>query len=534
MTEKKTRKAGFTHEGSLKPDDPICKVSRIDQIVSEYRDNRQGGFATVRAGDVFEAVAIAERLKVLGEAHWFRGQAKDWPKLAPTIWRLPPERVEDAKQQVARLAEWAHLTPGMEELSAAPDALLAVAQHYGVPTPFLDFTTEPRIAGFFATEGWSQDCVESVIICLDIEEARRRWQDVARERNLPVPELLTLDVPNLWRLEAQHGAFVWCPYDSLDVPFRLGRILFPAADSCGLARGLVYPQRESPLEQLLKQFFQAEANQGGLEPMIQYMEDRGIAFNKFQFRDEEYMAEAFVSPPDLHPSWKPESIRAWLALEREYWHDCAVGPEVLLEFVVEEPHLMAIRLAHRVIDICEHDPGLRSRSPKWTVTVPYIDDGVKESLRSALQHVWDGMTRLPYTVKEIALAMGTAAGLVVARALEGGGNEAAESFFGSGVIPIVIARSDSRSYARAWAASDAIRKSVRDDFKALLVPSKREDIFEEPFNLLMTARNPRLLFDFNRLTELFGSQIIPTQVALDDPHHATIFSPARVHVIGPV
>jgi len=508
------------------------RVSRIDKIVSEYRDKRRGGSATVRARDVTEAVAIAERLKALGEAHWFRGQIQDWPKVAPTIWRLPPERLEDAKQQVARLADWARITPGMQELSAAPDALLAVAQHYGVPTPFLDFTTEPRIAGFFATNGYSQDCVESVIICLDIEEAGRRWQEVARERTLPVPELLTLDVPNLWRLEAQHGAFVWCPYDSLDAPFRLSRILFPATDSCGVAQADIYPQRESPLEQLLKQFFQAEKNRGGLKPMLEYMESQGVAFNSFEFPDDEYSAEAFVRPPEPHPSWEPESIRPWLALEREYWQNCAVGPEVRLEFGVEEPHLMAMHLAIRLMGICEDDPGLRSRSPKWKVAVPYISDEARESLRSTLQQVWDGMTRLPYTIKQIAWAMGTAAGLFVAKAEEGSANKAAEAFFGE-VTPIEVARSDSRSYAGAWVADGAIRKAVRDDFEALLLPLTRENILKYPFNLLMTARNPRLLFDFNRLTELFASQIIPTQVALDDPHHATVFSPARVHIIGP-
>lgn len=509
------------------------KVKRIERIVSEYRDKRPGGFATVRARDVFEAVAVAERLKALGEAQWFRGQVQDWPKVAPTIWRLAPELVEDAKRQFAHFGEWARITPGLEELAAAPDSLLAIGQHYGIPTSFLDFTTEPRVAGFFATDGGSsQGGVESVIICLDIEDARRRWEDVARERNLPVPELLTLDVPNLWRLEAQHGAFVWCPYDSLEAPFRLSRILFPAAGSYDLARGDIYPERESPLEQLLRQFFQAEDNRGGLEPMIKEMEGQGVSFETFHFDDEEYMPEAFVSPPVPHPSWKPESIRPWLALEREYWQACAAGPEVPLDFVVQDPHMMAMRLAIHLMDICERDPGLRSRSPKWTVVVRYLDDDVRESLRCVFQRVWDGMTRLPYTVKEIAWAMSTAAALVVARALEGSENAAAESFFSGEVIPIEIARSDSRSYARAWAGSNAIQKAVRDDFKGMIVPAKLEDIFEVPFNLLMSARNPRLLFDFNGLTKLFADQIIPAQVALD-LDHPTIFSPGRVHVIGP-
>jgi hypothetical protein len=508
-------------------------VSRVDEIVSEFREQRESGPASVYASDVSEAVAVAERLKALGNAHWFRGQNRDWPKLAPTIWRLPPERLEGAKQQFARLTEWAQLTPGLEELSSDPESLLAVAQHYGVPTPFMDFTTEPDIAGFFATDGGSPEKgVESVIICLDVDEARRRWDDVARERKLPVPELLTLDVPNLWRLEAQHGTFVWCPYDSLDAPFRLDRIIFPSTGSYDLPRGDIYPERESPLELLLKQFFQAEANRGGLGSIAKEWQESGVAVHRLHFEDEEYRAEAFVNAPDPHPSWELESIRPWLALDREYWRDRAAGPEVPLEFMIEEPHLMGMRLAILVGRTCEDDPGLRSASPRWAIAVGDIRDDVRELLQSGLQRVWDGMARLPYNYKDIAWTMGITAALILARVLEGDDDAARDSFFASGTVAVHIARRDSRSHACAWATGDAIREAIRDDLEALLVPAERENTFALPFNLLMTARNPRLLFDFDRLTRLFAHQLIPTQVALD-LHHPTIFSPARVHVIGP-
>ncbi len=506
-------------------------MSRVDEIVGEFRDRRRGRRAIVRAVDVTEAVAVAERLKELGEALWFRGQTRDWPKLAPTIWRLPPESVESAKRQFSRLADWAQRTPGLEELSADPDALLAVAQHYGVPTPFLDFTTDPRIAGFFATDhDGPLDGIESVIVCLDLVEARRLWGDVARMRQEPVPQLLTLDVPNLWRLEAQHGTFVWCPYDSLDSPYPLARIVFPSTGSYNVARRDIYPERASPLERLLNQFFQAEENRGGMNAIAKELDEAEVAYDRLDFEAHEYRPEAFAQAPDPHPSWEPAAIRPWLALDREYWRDSAAGPPRELQFWLESPTLMALRVASLIARICRDDPSLRSGSPRWSIDV---DTGKEfcELLRLGFQQVWDGMARLPYTANEIALAMGTTAALILARELEGDDAGAVESIFGDSVA-VEIARSDSRSHSRAWARVASIRETVRDDFEALLVPGERQATFALAANLLMTARNPRLLFAFDRLKTLFARELIPTQVALDR-QHPTTFSPARVDVIGP-
>jgi hypothetical protein len=505
----------------------------VDEIVRQFSDMRRDACAVVRAADVTEAVAVAERLKALGEAQWFRGQTRDWPKLAPTIWRLPPERIEDAKQQFARLADWAQLTRGLEALSADPDALLAVAQHYGVPTPFVDFTTAPRVAGFFATDGEAPpDGVESVIVCLDLVQARRLWGDLARERQEPVPELVTLDVPNLWRLEAQHGTFVWCPYDSLDAPYRLDRIVFPYSGSYDLPRGDIYPARESPLEQHLNQFFQGEENRGGIDMLTVELDEAGVTYDTLDFDAGPYRAEAFAQAPDPHTSWESASIRPWVALDREYWRDSAAGPLVQLDFWLENPAFLWTRVAGRVMTMCRDDPNLRAASPRWAVAVTDASGEFCELLRSRLQRVWDGMARLPYTSDEIAIAMGGTAALVLARELEDGDNAAAaESLFYDCAVEI-MSRSDVRSHACAWARSKSIRAAVRGDFEELLLPSERETTFALSFNLLMTARDPRLLFEFDRLKTLFARELIPTQAALD-PEHPPIFSPARVDVIGP-
>src|SRR5215475_5837798 len=198
----------------------------VNAIVDEFQRGRRAGRAVVRAADIHQAVDVATRVQQMGEADWFRGQVRDWPALAPTFHRLDEPDLEAAQVRVARFERWTRSIPGLEELVADSDKLIAVAQHYGIPTTFLDFTTEPRVAGFFAGDGDPPPPgVDSCIICLNLRQARETWDSI-RSAGVQetVPEPLEIDVSNLWRLEAQHGTFVWCPYDTLDGPYPLDRI----------------------------------------------------------------------------------------------------------------------------------------------------------------------------------------------------------------------------------------------------------------------------------------------------------------------
>jgi hypothetical protein len=95
---------------------------------------------------------------------WFRGQTKNWP-LKPSFARLDEDRRERALEKAERFSLWAKTTPGLEPIAANNDHLIAVAQHYGLPTSFIDFTTDPRVAAFFstysATPGQSDCCIKS-------------------------------------------------------------------------------------------------------------------------------------------------------------------------------------------------------------------------------------------------------------------------------------------------------------------------------------------------------------------------------------
>jgi hypothetical protein len=97
----------------------------------------------IRVNSVEKAVDHANQLKASGGRHWFRGQGKDWP-VQSTFLRVPAAQRDRTMQKLARFEGWVKSTPGLEKLAADADATIAVAQHYGLPTNFVDFTTSPE------------------------------------------------------------------------------------------------------------------------------------------------------------------------------------------------------------------------------------------------------------------------------------------------------------------------------------------------------------------------------------------------------
>jgi FRG domain len=101
----------------------------------------------IRVDSVEEAVKLANHWQIAGRSDLFRGQSAPWG-LEPTQLRIRAEEYPAAEARMQRFFRWITATVGLDEICSSMDAVLAVAQHYGLPTCLLDFTFDIDVAVF--------------------------------------------------------------------------------------------------------------------------------------------------------------------------------------------------------------------------------------------------------------------------------------------------------------------------------------------------------------------------------------------------
>src|ERR1700730_8777206 len=125
-----------------------------------------------QASSLSDALQIAEKFRCSGEADWFRGKTRNWPMLS-SFGRRDESGRENAIQRLANFHAWLKRVSDLQPIANDVDATLAVAQHYGIPTHLIDFSTDPRVAAFFAAHDPPATHAKSdrgCIICLNTQE----------------------------------------------------------------------------------------------------------------------------------------------------------------------------------------------------------------------------------------------------------------------------------------------------------------------------------------------------------------------------
>jgi len=488
----------------------------------------------IKVESVEEAVRVAEQLKCSDRSYWFRGQTKDWP-VRSTLARVASEDRNRMLEKLARYEGWVRSTRGLEDLASNVDAAIAVAQHYGIPTNFVDFTTEPKIAAFFASEHAGPDTASDLacIVYLDIQDLKEFWQPLAGR--YPPPEFLRMEVPDLWRLEAQHGCFLFCPYDEIERIYDFDRILFPNAHVFRhIRREDVYPDRKSHLEILLDQYFMNER-------MIEGERDwnpEGVTRVLIDGPKEGCDPDVFPNGLPEHASWSDAALRPWLDLRGERFDNAHTAIDFRLH--VQYPR-NATHVARAVADQLLRDlltlPGIRSKLVGWGVEV-MTNHGLPQDfacrLAPKLARLWDGLRRLPYNDEDLCAGLGMCVAFAIA--LRGDfrnpdsrhWERAAEECL---VNPIELEfGTTDGSYSRGYASAANLAAAFRPDILSHVSDRWQDQMATNPRWILQSAWNPKKSFDFQALTLLFARELAPYQVLARDS--AVFYSPARLDTLG--
>lgn len=490
--------------------------------------------------DVWSAIRVADELKELGKYDLFRGQRHAFD-ICPTVAR-PGADLNEARKQLNDFASWIHRTPDLQSLHNNESAILAVAQHYGLKTPLLDFTRSPRVAGFFATDG-ATEADTGTIICLNKERFTASWCDI-NNRHLEsegtrLTELIDIDVKNLWRLHAQEGEFLRCHVDPnvLEMFSHFLRIYFPQSLESKILRAEeIYPTEKSHLEVLLDQYFLIASYDQREEKLKCFF---GSVINIPEYAIESELKSFFkaLEPPQSDPSWLSESAKLWLEEPDEnYRHTSeAIGVKIVLPQGIKEEDFDAYieRQLPGVIEGARSSPrpNMACRVVDELGRTLYVDgegitlEGEGEFTEFAVQDmvnaIYSGMRYLPYSGSQIVRAI-----VRYLKMLCFGVYELIEDCEG-------VEFSGGEIRGRGFASRQRIIEALRDDFLEHIDSRKLDSSGRLSFrDTLFAASHVKSCYQFDRFIKLFVEDLIPTQAVVAVEGLVIGLNPIRIDVLG--
>lgn len=497
----------------------------------------------VEVAGVQEAVALASEYQQKGEYDWFRGQTSQRPPYS-SLFRLQMRGDDDAilrnKRRIAMFARWVTDSPQLSYLLEPQHVhqFFAILQHYGVATFYLDFSTDPAIAGFFACDTNSAPTSGlSCIYCLNSADLTGMWESwrALGSRKGAELETVAVNVKNLWRLQAQAGVFLYTNYN-WDVDYPMDRIVFPYTGYPTVpTKDRIYPIERSALEHLLDEYFAVEQSTFGneeLRNMVAEINERGghATYTVLEVFDRGIYAGAFhdASLVREDPSWKQVAVDAWLTLPDEEFQE-SVGRTLRLQVSDKSLSGLSANIRYGVVQSLRSTPSLRAQSIEFVFTGSPVGTDFA-ALARLLQRAWNGMRLLPYTSEDIGDCLSRVASLHVLgfAAIDSPQREQCLGDNFGRSCPIAFGPS-SGAGTKSWATIANLLGALRPDLDTMLLVEHRQRA-QDIQQLFQVIYNPRLMFQFNHFKDMFARELIAPQI-LDERAYVH-FNPTTVATFG--
>jgi len=438
-----------------------------------------------------EAIAEAIRLKDGEGFEFFRGQSNDWPIISPSLLRSSEKvEIEKAESALAEFMEWAKATPQMISYNQNEPVLTAIAQHYGLPTRFLDLSYDPVAASIFSKPEEDSDGL-SVIYCFKRKEIE----------GIPGIDLLEFDVGNLWRLYAQSGLFLEFGADpsSVDLRSLAVSISYPTEAVSDAETAAIYPVRKSHLETILDQYF-FRNNIVKLQDI--FSESSHIAMIRRHTYPGIFKGRSI---PDFKPEWIGEDPR-WIMAPLQGYIDGGRSRAFLISS--QELDGSVETTVANLIDRLRAEVGDLINEHEQIDFELRRDNDADETCSKVLNRVWDGLRAHPYSTKSLELAIARTIAGVHRRSAPDIESDWEDELWQdvqhldacpvNGHLDGGKVNKESFTDALAFPEADQFHEFYRD-----MASSEPEKIL----NLLI---EPWVIYDFRKLTRLFCEELIPS------------------------
>jgi len=442
-----------------------------------------------------EALIKCTELKNNGKADLFRGQTRDWPTILPSLLRLNNEEKIEAEKKLHSFLSWASNVTQMSQYQTSEESLIAIAQHYGIATNFLDLTTSPEIALIFSkVENEEIDSSSrSVIYCFSETTLNK----------INNGKLIKILVDNLWRLENQFGLFLEFYDETLIFELREMsiRIHYPTVKLNESENKLIYPEQKSHLETVIDEWFYRY----GIEVTLNKMQ------TKYQIqvnRNRSYPGVfKWRNIPLKGDEWE---LKKWNNSPVEIFSNLKEYNEINISSLKGYSSKKIYRQILEILQKPIHEYYKTGKGMFVSISISTIDILVSQRINKFLNRCWDGIRVLPYNSNELIKCMTLTATLLIGRALKiKNVNNWTQELLGD-IEYLEVAPTGGYISAGYVSSKDLNKTFSKKNYN--LTKYFYRKVKEKPKYIMDWLLEPWLIFEFKEFKRIYIEQFIPTSI----------------------